>query len=176
MDAEKRREHIKDQLQQQEEPISASRLAQQLGVSRQIIVGDIALLRAQGCDIVATARGYMRVKVASSGQYVAKIACQHTLARTETELYTIVDLGGQVLDVVVEHYLYGEITGQLNLVNRSDVDAFLQKLANNEARLLSELTDGVHLHTVACRDRTAFEAITTALAQHSLLYPSKDFA
>lgn len=170
MDAEKRRETIKAQLQQQEEPVSASRLAQRLGVSRQIIVGDIALLRAQGYDIVATARGYMRAKAAVSGHYVAKIACQHSLADTGKELYTIVDLGGQVLDVVVEHYLYGEITGQLNLSGRSDVDTFLQKIANNEARLLSELTGGVHLHTIACRDAAAFKAITAALTEQSLLY------
>ena len=170
MDAEKRRESIKAQLLQQEEPVSASRLAQQLGVSRQIIVGDIALLRTQGCDIVATARGYMRAKAVVSGRYVGKIACQHSLADTKNELYTIVELGGQVLDVVVEHELYGEITGQLNLASCSDVNAFLQKVANNEARLLSELTDGVHLHTIACRDAAAFETIRAALARQSLLY------
>ena len=38
--------------------LSASALAAKFGVSRQIIVGDIALMRAGGVDIVSTARGY----------------------------------------------------------------------------------------------------------------------
>ena len=53
-----RRKEILRQLQLSEKPVSASRFARDLGVSRQIIVGDVALLRAAGEDIIATSRGY----------------------------------------------------------------------------------------------------------------------
>lgn len=170
MDAELRRTTILQRLRESSAPLSASSLAGELGVSRQVIVGDIALLRATGCEIVATARGYQMARPQVGGRYLGKIACQHTLADTEQELATIVALGGEVLDVMVEHYLYGEITGQLNIASRQDVAAFIEKVRKNEARLLSELTDGVHLHTVGCRDSTAFEAIRASLEAQGLLY------
>lgn len=170
MDAEKRREIIWRQLKDKKEPVSATKLATSLGVSRQIIVGDIALLRATGRDIIATARGYMVPLAIPGGRYVGKVACQHSLEDTAVELMTIVALGGQILDVVVEHYLYGEITGQLNITTLADVESFLQKVRNNEARLLSELTGGVHLHTISCRDKNAFDVIVNMLACRSMLY------
>lgn len=172
MDANARRDTILHTLRHSAAPLSASSLAGRLGVSRQVIVGDIALLRARGSDITATARGYMMTPP-PTGRYVGKIACQHSLADTEKELTAIVSLGGTVLDVVVDHYLYGEMSGQLNIATAGDVQAFLQKVRQNEARLLSELTDGVHLHTVACRDADAFAAIGAALARLGLLYASQ---
>lgn len=169
MEADKRREWILQFLRERRTPVSASALARELGVSRQAIVGDIALLRAEGNSIVATARGYTMQPV-STGRYVGKIACQHSLADTRSELLTIVRQGGEILDVVVEHYLYGEITGQLNIATLADVDAFIGKLIHNKARLLSELTGGAHLHTVACRDAEAFASIKHALAEQGFLY------
>lgn len=173
MDAAARREYILNNLKIQSEPVSASSLAQSLGVSRQVIVGDIALLRAQGNDIIATARGYMMMPLRPSGRYVGKLACQHTFADTRKELSLIVEMGGEILDVVVEHHIYGEITGQLNIAAMKDVDDFIGKLERNEARLLLELTDGVHLHTISCADAAAFDSITAALDAHGFLYRGK---
>ena len=51
-----RREDIVRRLTISAEPISASSLAAAYGVSRQIIVGDIALLRASGEKISSTPR------------------------------------------------------------------------------------------------------------------------
>ena len=170
MDAAERRENIEAFLAQSTEPVSASRLARQLGVSRQVIVGDIALLRAAGRDIIATARGYMVPPAALPGRYVGKIACQHTPQQLETELLTVVGLGGEVLDVVVAHELYGEMTGQLNIATTEDVAGFVRKTARSQTKLLSDLTDGVHLHTIACRDREAFERITRQLGALGILY------
>lgn len=154
------------------EPVSATSLAKAMGVSRQIIVGDIALLRAQGKEITATARGYTMAQPQPGGRYVGKLACQHSFEDTGTELRAIVRAGGEVLDVVVEHDLYGEITGQLNVATEEDVELFLRKLQNNETRLLSELTGGVHLHTVACRDAAAFARIKAELCRLNLMYRS----
>lgn len=173
MDSEARRLAILRALRQATEPVSASRLAKRMEVSRQAIVGDIALLRAQGSDITATARGYTMTTAQPSGRYIGKLACQHSLADTERELAAIVRLGGVVLDVVVDHYLYGEMTGQLNIATLRDVEDFVRRVRQNEARLLSELTDGAHLHTVACRDALVFAAISRELEAMGLLYPSK---
>jgi transcriptional regulator of NAD metabolism len=173
METQERRQHILQLIQQRESPVSAASLARQTGVSRQVIVGDIALLRAQGSSILATARGYTMLRPAPPGQCVGKLACRHSQSDTKKELMTIVKLGGRVLDVIVEHYLYGEITGQLNISTPRDVDAFIRKLNRQRARLLSELTDGVHLHTIACPDMNIFETITAELGRMSLLYQEK---
>jgi len=169
MDADFRRGRVMEELRRRQTPLSASNLAKMLGVSRQVIVGDVALLRSQGHDIVATARGYVIPMMAETGRYIGKIACQHSLDDTLGELYTVADMGAVVLDVIVEHELYGEITGQLNIANREDADAFFEKVISSGDRLLSELTMGVHLHTLACRDRAHFERICQALGRKGFL-------
>ncbi|HHY53408.1 MAG TPA: transcription repressor NadR [Clostridiales bacterium] len=174
MSGESRRSRILDILKNSSKAVSASQLANQLGVSRQVIVGDVALLRASGWEIMATSQGYVLPPVVAGSRYVGKIPCQHTLEQTGLELSTIVRLGGEVLDVMVEHYLYGEIKGQLNIATQQDVENFLQRVRDNKTRLLSELTGGVHLHTIACPNRDTFEAIRTELERLQILYRPKD--
>ncbi|MEG2958447.1 MAG: HTH domain-containing protein, partial [Oscillospiraceae bacterium] len=101
MDAKGRRAHIEAALSGSIGPVSATKLAQELGVSRQIIVGDVALLRAQGADISATPRGYIGAQPAAG--VTATAACTHGFEDMERELTTIVDEGGEAVDVVVEH-------------------------------------------------------------------------
>ncbi|MDR1571504.1 MAG: transcription repressor NadR [Clostridiales Family XIII bacterium] len=175
MNGEKRRERILELLEAgargaERQPLSAARLARLMDVSRQAIVGDIALLRAQGKAIIATARGYMMEAPAQPGRYVGKLACRHSLADTEKELMAVVELGGEVLDVTVSHRLYGDMTGQLNIATRQDVAAFMASVAAGGGRLLLELTGGLHLHTVACRDRDAFVLIEDRLRELGFLY------
>lgn len=57
MDASRRRVRILDYLRAAKAPVSATALAKKLSVSRQIIVGDVALLRAAGEAVTATPRG-----------------------------------------------------------------------------------------------------------------------
>ncbi len=174
MSGESRRSRILEMLKNSSVAVSASQMAARLGVSRQVIVGDVALLRASGWDIMATSQGYILPPVYSGSQYIGKLPCQHSLEQTQQELSTIVRLGGEVLDVMVEHYLYGEIKGQLNIATQQDVEKFLQRVRDNETRLLSELTGGVHLHTVACPNKAAFEAIQKELESLNILYRSND--
>ena len=112
MHAEERRETILKLLRQSAQPVSASTLAGQLSVSRQIIVGDIALLRAGGADILATPRGYCLQNAAAAG-LTRRVAVRHDEAGMEAELNTMVDNGCTVVDVIVEHPLYGQLTGPL---------------------------------------------------------------
>jgi transcriptional regulator of NAD metabolism len=175
VNGEERRERILELLEEQargggRSPLSAARLAQLMDVSRQAIVGDIALLRAQGKAIIATARGYMMEAPAQPGRYVGKLACRHSLADTEKELMAVVMLGGEALDVTVSHRLYGDLTGQLNIATPQDVAEFMASVAGSGEGLLSELTGGLHLHTVACRDRESFGLIEDRLRELGFLY------
>lgn len=172
MDGNKRRQEILQQLKITETPISASYFAKLFGVSRQIIVGDVALLRASGHGIVATARGYLYQEDEVEQGMVTQIACQHTFEQTEDELLLIVSLGGEVLDVIVEHPLYGELKGNLRLKTKKEVAEFMKTYEKNNASLLSMLTDGIHLHTIRCQNEKNFMAIKKALAEKGLLYES----
>ena len=168
MDAQQRRQMIASRLAESSQPLSAGSLAQELLVSRQIIVGDVALLRAGGLDITATPRGYLLPRGAAG--VTCTLACRHTALQMEEELNAIVDQGCTVLDVVVEHPIYGQLTGPLHLSSRYDVAQFLTRCAQSAAAPLSQLTEGVHLHTVRCPDRQAADRVREALERLGLLY------
>ncbi|MDR1027975.1 MAG: transcription repressor NadR [Clostridiales Family XIII bacterium] len=169
MESEGRRREILKMIEDGRDPISAAVLAGRMGVSRQIIVGDVALLRAQGNAIIATSRGYMMSRPVT-GRYIGKVACRHGRDATERELSSVVALGGEVLDVIVTHRYYGDLTGQLNIASPEDVRHFMDSVGAGREGLLSELTDGVHLHTVACKDRQTFDAIVAELKNIGVLF------
>ena len=98
------------------------------------------------------------------------VACVHAPEEMERELNAIVDAGGEVVDVIVEHPVYGQLTGQLHLSSRYDVGQFLQKVSRSGARPLSALTGGVHLHTILCPDEAAWHRVRAALDQAGFLY------
>ena len=169
MDAAARRAAILSRLEQTDHPVSAAALAREFAVSRQIIVGDVALLRAGGADIAATPRGYL-LGAAAAG-YTGLVACCHsTTEGMRRELYAVVDQGGVVVDVIVENALYGEIRANLNVASRYDADAFVRQAEDSPASLLSRMTGGVHLHTIRCADEAAFRRIQAALAEAGVLY------
>ncbi len=162
-----RRAAVARALEEAAAPVSGGALARQFSVSRQIIVGDIALLRAGGLNILATPRGYVLDR---RGEGVERtVACVHTPEQMEAELTAIVDAGGEVLDVIVEHPVYGQLTGILGLQSRYDVTEFIRRVEAQEARPLSQLTGGIHLHTVRCRDEKSFQRVQKALANEGFL-------
>ena len=167
MYAEKRRQAILNLLQQEKQPVSAASLAARFSVSRQIIVGDIALLRAGGAEISATPRGYMILR--EERGLVRQVAVQHDAAGMEPELNAMVDQGCTVLDVIVEHPIYGQLTGPLQLSSRYDVGQFIARCAQSDAHPLSDLTAGIHLHTLSCPNAAAFERVRQALRQLGVL-------
>ena len=163
--AEERRKGIEQVLSQSPGPVSAAALARRFGVSRQIIVGDVALLRAAGAAIDATPRGYVTRR--GSVGLVRQVARRHAAADMEQELNIMVDNGCTVLDVAVDHPVYGQLTGALHLRSRYDVQQFVVRCA--EARPLSVLTEGIHLHTLICPDEAAWERVRAALAAAGFL-------
>lgn len=168
MHAEERRQAILNILQNAPQPVSASALAGRLAVSRQIIVGDIALLRAGGADILATPRGYCLQSPADTG-LIRRVAVRHGAEGMEAELNAMVDQGCTVVDVIVEHPLYGQLTGALQLSNRYDVAQFIARSQSADALPLSRLTDGIHLHTLLCPSEDAFHRVTALLRQQGIL-------
>lgn len=166
MNAQQRRAHILERLEQSAQPVSATALAGELGVSRQIIVGDVALLRAAGADITATPRGYV---VRRAAGLVRQVAVQHRPEEMEGELNAMVDQGCTVLDVVVEHPVYGQLTGRLDLSSRYDVSEFIRRVSKSRSHPLSDLTDGIHLHTIACPDEGAYQRVLEALEREGFL-------
>lgn len=152
-------------------PISATALAGRFGVTRQVVVGDIALLRAEGRSVIATPRGYI---IPVPDGFLRTIACVHNAAQTRDELNAMVDCGCTVVDVSVEHPVYGEITGTLGLSSRYDVEQFVQRMDSADALPLSSLTEGVHLHTVLCPDEERFARLREKLAAEGFLFGDKD--
>lgn len=168
MTAAQRRESIVTSLKQASGPVSASKLARELGVSRQIVVGDVALLRAAGTPVLATPRGYMLQTVPGADRMT--VVCRHAQEALLDELYTIVDCGCGVLDVLVEHPVYGQLSGQLQIFSRYDADLFWQALQANAAQPLCSLTGDVHLHTLSCPTPAQRDRVLEALRQKGYLY------
>ena len=165
MNAKVRRSAILARLKHENGPVSATALAKEHGVSRQIIVGDIALLRAGGEPISATPRGYLLDRE-NAGE-LHTVAVRHTTQ--EMELQICVDNGCTVLDVVVEHPVYGQLVGQLQLSSRYDVEQFLNRSRSGAARPLSDLTGGIHLHRLLCPDEAAYRRVCRQLDEAGIL-------
>ena len=160
--AEERRDYLVSILKEETKPIKGGELAKLCSVSRQIIVGDITLLKARNHPIIATPNGYLYLQNEESKTKSKSIiiASEHLPEDTEKELQLIVDCGVTVKDVRVEHPLYGDITASIMVSNRSDVRQFIMKLRTTNAALLSQLTNGIHLHTL--------EAQTDEQLQHAI--------
>lgn len=159
MDAGTRRQELLDRLSAARAPLAAARLGEQLGVSRQIIVGDVALLRAGGHPIRATSRGYLLARPSLRPR--RSIAVQHAREDIAAELEAIIGAGGAVLDVSVEHRLYGQITVDLLIRDAQDISHLLSRLPDSTA--LCELTNGWHTHTIEADSQSALDAIEARL-------------
>jgi transcriptional regulator of NAD metabolism len=146
--AKLRKQMIINKLIDCSEPQKGSSLAKELGVTRQVIVKDIALLRAEGNNIIATPDGYI-IERNATNRINRVIAVNHHIDEMEDELATIIRYGGVIEDVVVEHPLYGEIRAMLKIRNFNDLSNFVNKFNNLKATPLSALTGGVHIHTIS---------------------------
>ena len=168
MHADERRTRLLEILQDKNEYQNATRLAQELGVSRQIIVSDVAILRERGWDIISTPRGYLLDERSDWG-YSGTVACRHDGEGVRREFYIVVDNGGAVIDISVEHPIYGQITARLDIRSRYDADLFIDRCREEKAVLLSALTDGLHLHRIGVQRREDFLRIRAALKEAGIL-------
>ena len=168
MTGTERRARLLELLRASDTPRPGSALGKQLGVSRQIVVQDIALLRSQGNEIVSTNRGYLAPAPredawASRPERIFKV--RHAPEQAEEELTCIVDLGGCVEDISVNHRFYGRITAPLAVRSRRDVARFLEEMHSGVSTQLSAVTDGYHFHRITAETEEALDEIAHALAE-----------
>ncbi|MCX7715604.1 MAG: transcription repressor NadR [Clostridia bacterium] len=171
MNAESRRKKIAEIISRSQKPVTGGELAAILKVTRQIVVYDIALLRAGGMPIISTVSGYIMLQSAQQEPCARRVfACRHkTLEDAKKELMIIVENGGLVRDVIVEHPVYGELVGMLMLKSKDAVDALICRLGGRDALMLSTVTDGFHMHTVEAPDEGVLYAIEKRLGKEGLL-------
>lgn len=170
MRAEERRAEIVSILTEAQEAVPGGVLSQRTGVSRQIIVQDIAALKAAGHDIVATHRGYV-LKVAPMAERVFKV--RHNREQTEEELTCIVELGGTVVNVFVWHKVYGRIEATLNIFSKRGVQQLVESVNHGRSTELMQITDGYHYHTVRAESEQVLDHIEGELRGRGYIVPEK---
>ncbi len=169
MNAAERRVEILRLLSSADGYINATKLSELFGVTRQIIVSDIALLRANGNSISSTQHGYTIDRSDKHGIEFT-VVCKHTLDQVSDAFYAVVDNGGKVENVTVEHPLYGQISVELDIASRYDADDFMVRAREAKASQLSDLAGGVHVHTVWVKDNAAKERIVNRLNELGIIY------
>lgn len=173
MDGDKRRTEIIRMLEERQdtkEPIAGTELAKQLGVSRQVIVQDIALLRAVNKNILSTNKGYILFAEKEADRACKRFyKVKHSADGMQQELYAIVDCGGRILDVEVDHPIYGQIMADLIIHNRQDVDNFVREVKVFGTKPLSSLTEDIHYHTVEADSEEILDNIEATLQRLGFL-------
>ena len=170
MEREARRSKIVETLQEESGPISGTELAKRTGVSRQVIVTDIALLRTSCRNILSTNRGYLLYEPMQEKKPCTRVVkVKHDKEDILRELYCIVDAGGRVLNVIVEHDIYGRIVGELVIRSRADARRFMQRVIAYGTRPLTDLTEGVHYHTIEAEQEETLDMAVKALAEEGFL-------
>lgn len=166
MTGAERREAIIKQIRESAAPVSGKKLAESYDVSRQVIVQDIALIRAAGHDILSTNRGY----IINEPRSVARVfKVKHTDEQVEEELNSIVDLGGCVRNVMVNHRVYGHLEAELNITSRRRVAEFLGDLESGKSSPLKNITSGYHYHTVEADSEETLDMIGEMLEEKGFL-------
>ena len=170
MTGEERRMKILRKLQETDTPLSGTVLAKAFQVSRQIIVQDIALMRAENYGIVSTNKGYLlRSKKAENTQPMRVFFVKHTTQQVLDEFQTIIELGGKILNVAVEHEIYGQICVDLMIETESDAVDFYDKFLSCRDSPLKVLTDDCHYHTVAAPTEKLLDLIENDLRRKGYL-------
>ena len=172
MKVEERREGIIKVLTLAKKPVSASSLAEEFGVSRQIIVKDIATLRESGFAVTSYARGYLLEK---ESKYERVFKLIHTDEETEEELNIIVDLGGVIKDVFVYHKFYNKLTARMDIKSRLDIRKFMDDITSGKSSLLKNVTSGYHYHTVCAESNEILDAVQQRLKERGFLAPFKEY-
>ena len=172
MKGEIRRQEILNRLSQAELPVTASCLSSEFGVSRQIIVKDIAKLREEGAVISALSRGYI---LENKGRPSKVFKNFHSDEDVERELNLIVDLGGTVEDVFVYHKAYNKVSAPMNIKSRRDVNRFLDNIASGKSSLLKNVTSGYHYHTVSADSFETLKIIEDKLWENGFLAKLREY-
>ena len=171
LSGQERREQILKKLKQSTVPLSGTDLAKQFEVSRQIVVQDIALIRANGAEIISTNRGYV-LQESKKISRVFKVI--HTNEQVEEELNLYVDSGAKVQDVFVYHKVYGIIQAEMNIKSRKDIRKYLEDISSGKSTNLLNLTSNYHYHTIVAEDEETLDMIQNILEEKGFLAKLQD--
>jgi len=166
MKAEERRKEIVLYLTGSKVAVSGTELSKIFKVSRQIIVQDVALIKASGYDVVSTHHGYV-LQSTPLAERIFKV--YHTSQQTKDELSIIVKLGGTVVDVFVWHKVYGKIEAKLNIFSFYHIDKFLEGVRTGASSELMNITGGYHYHTVRADSVEVLDKIEKELSEKGFL-------
>ncbi len=173
MNGDKRREDILNILTSSDKPVAGVALAKEFSVSRQVIVQDIALLRANGINIFSTNRGYLIQEKSETSSRVFKV--HHEEDEAEKELNLIVDLGGRVKDVFVYHKVYGVVKAEMNIKSRRDIKRYMEDITTGKSTPLMNITSGYHYHTITADDEQTLDLIQEELQKNNFLAKLQDY-
>jgi transcriptional regulator of NAD metabolism len=175
MTGEMRRTQMLRMLKERSEPISGTALAKHFHVSRQVVVQDIALMRAENQQILSTNKGYLcRTAGLEQTQPMRVFYVRHEDSQVLEEFMSVLDLGGRILDVAVEHELYGQIRVDLMIETVQDARSFTEKLVTCRDNPLKVLTGDCHYHTVAAPSERLLDLIEEDLRQKGFLQPDQE--
>ncbi len=163
-----RRKAIVNLLLSAKEAISGGALSEEFGVSRQIIVQDITVLKGSGYDILSTHNGYI-IQKSPLKERVFKV--HHTTEQTEDELNLIVELGGTVVDVFVWHKVYGRVEAKLNIFSKLHIKQFIEGVRTGKSTELMNITGGYHYHTVRADSEEILDRIGKELEKRGYIAP-----
>lgn len=172
MKGEKRRESLLKILQESDSPVSGTKLAEKFHVSRQVIVQDIALLRAGSHDIISTHKGYV-LQEKGSIQRVFKV--KHSAEKMLEELNLIVDCGGRIDDVFVYHKIYGVVRVEMNIKSRRDAKKYVESINGGVSVPLEQITSEYHYHTVTADSTDTLDDIQKELQRQGYLVALRDY-
>lgn len=166
MNKDARREQILSLLESSETPVPANVLAGRYGVSRQVIVQDIAILRANGYGVTSTNRGYV---LSGKTQASRVFKCRHSFEEIVDEGYLVIGAGGRIEDIFVNHRVYGRISARLELYNKTHVEELYRSLVSGASKPLMSVTDGYHYHTVSADSEEILDEIESLLKARGFL-------
>ena len=168
MTTNERRREILEKLKKAKGAVPAKELALDFGVSRQIIVGDMAVIRANNPEIISTNRGYI---LGEKSAFTREFKVKHGPDRVKEELTLIVDAGGSVKNVSISHRAYGRISAEMSISSRQDVIEFVERLLDSKSTLLGSVTSGYHYHLVEAASEDRLDLIEEKLNEAGFLVP-----
>jgi transcriptional regulator of NAD metabolism len=172
MDGDTRRHKIIEIIRKSAKPVSGTSLAKELDVSRQVIVTDVALIRANGVDITSTNKGYV---INSESKCKRIIKSHHTDNEILDELFSIVDNGGCAENIIINHRFYNRLEAPLNVSSRREAKEFMEAIASGKSKSLSSATSGYHYHVISADSEETLDLIEEELKEKGYWLPLDDW-
>ena len=168
MNTAERRGEILKILHNADAPVAARELAGKFCVSRQVIVQDLAVIRASTPGILSTTKGYV---IQQDSSCTREFKVRHSQDKAAEELNLIVDCGGHVKNISISHRVYGRVSAEMDIRSRQDVNEFVQAINSSHSSVLSSATSGYHYHLIEASSQARLDLIGEQLKKAGFLAP-----